>query len=183
MVYNTHLSCFMNRHLDNRVFVMLQTKETWTTHTQSWSIMCSLLLWANYVPTGFWCNYIKAIINLFLQRTHCIMFGIQYSISQTQDSCSLCDLHFFFPCSSDSAKVLTVSSAGSDFKVKVHERCCIKSIQNNRTIAPKFHLLFHVSVCLSVSNSWIKRCMCENKKTWYYSASPNLTPMHKGYIY
>lgn len=145
-------------NLDYGVFEMNQTKETWTTESRS--IMCSLLLWANYVPTGFWGNYIKAIINLFLQQIHCIVRAtditfVWHTIFNYSNSRLLQHLWFaiFFLCSSDSAKVLTVSSAGSDVKVMVHKRCCIKSIQNNRTIIPVFPFLFHVSVCLSLSNS------------------------------
>lgn len=82
------------------------------------SIMCSLLLWAHYVPTGFWGNYIKAIINIFLQRTNCIVRAtditfVCYTIFNYSNSRLLQHLWFaiFFLCSSDSAKVLTVSSA------------------------------------------------------------------------
>lgn len=145
-------------NLDYGVFEMNQTKETWTTESRS--IMCSLLLWVNYVPTGFWGNYIKDIIHLFLQWTHCIVRAtdvkfVCHTIFSFSNSRLLQPVQFaiFFLCSSDSPKVLTVSSAGSDVKVMVHKRCCIKSIQNNRTIIPMFPFLFHVSVCLSVSNS------------------------------
>lgn len=154
--------------------------------------MCSLLLWANYVPTGFWGNYIKAIINLFLQRTDCTVRAtdikfVCHTIFKFSNSRLLQPLRFalFLSMFVRFCQGLNWVQL-ADFKVKVHERCWIKSIQKHRTIAPLFHFLFHLSVCLSVSNSWIKnkreRCMCENKKICYHSATPNLTPMHKGYI-